>query len=252
MKSMSAAIGGGSQHIQPVISYIQRFGTVPAANVTRQRSLADQTGSVLIRSTISSRHWVRAQQFAGSNDLVRQAMPLGELGVQILVHPGLLAAFNRSSRRRVSPSTDVFDQAGRRYRQPALPSWIAGDAVPPMIEKRRFGCRTNWTTAAQAAASPGNGASWGATRCPLRELLRRLSDKPAMSTARSASRGRNALGSRSRCGIGCPGLTGASIYIFTPGQARFTAYFDEAGQIKSGDSVRVAVSGRSGQERQPR
>ena len=32
----------------------------------------------------------------------------------------------------------------------------------------------------------------------------------------------------------------AGVYVFTPGQSRFTAYFDEAGQIKVGDSVRVA------------
>ncbi|MFT3900984.1 MAG: MlaD family protein [Gordonia sp. (in: high G+C Gram-positive bacteria)] len=36
------------------------------------------------------------------------------------------------------------------------------------------------------------------------------------------------------------GLAAAGIYVFTPGQSRVSAQFDEAGQIKAGDSVRVA------------
>ncbi len=96
MKSMAAAIGGGSQYIQPVISYIQRFGNVLAANVTRQRSLADQTGSVLVSvDNLFAALGFEPNNSPGFNDLVRQAMPLGELGVQLLSYtPGLLAAFN--------------------------------------------------------------------------------------------------------------------------------------------------------------
>ena len=84
------------------------------------------------------------------------------------------------------------------------------------------------------AAAVKRSSSWSP-----REVLQRLSDKPAMS---NAQRERGEV----RWGIGAAvllvvlGLVAAGVYVFTPGQSRFTAYFDEAGQIKVGDSVRVA------------
>ena len=95
------------------------------------------------------------------------------------------------------------------------------------------------TTAAQAAAQAQEMAHPKRNSLSPRELLRRLSDKPAMSTAQR-ERGETRWGLAAVVVLAVLGLVAASIYIFTPGQARFTAYFDEAGQIKSGDSVRVA------------
>jgi len=72
-----------------------------------------------------------------------------------------------------------------------------------------------------------------------RALLRRLSDRPAMS---NAQRERMEMG----WGIGAAvalvvmALIAGGIYVFTPGQSRLVAQFEEAGQIKAGDSVRVA------------
>jgi phospholipid/cholesterol/gamma-HCH transport system substrate-binding protein len=95
------------------------------------------------------------------------------------------------------------------------------------------------TTAAQAAAQSQEMARPKRNSLSPRELLRRLSDKPAMSTAQR-ERGETRWGLAAVVVLAVLGLVAASIYIFTPGQSRFTAYFDEAGQIKSGDSVRVA------------
>lgn len=96
MKALSGAVGGGSQYIQPLLGYLQRFGTVLADNVVRQRLIADQTGSVLIAvDDLLAALGFEPNNSPGFNDLVRQAMPIGELGVQILSYtPGLLAAFN--------------------------------------------------------------------------------------------------------------------------------------------------------------
>ena len=96
MKALSGAVGGGSQYIQPLLGYLQRFGTVLADNVVRQRLIADQTGSVLIAvDDLLAALGFEPNNSPGFNDLVRQAMPIGELGVQILSYtPGLLAAGN--------------------------------------------------------------------------------------------------------------------------------------------------------------
>ncbi|WP_301546750.1 MlaD family protein [Gordonia sp. X0973] len=72
-----------------------------------------------------------------------------------------------------------------------------------------------------------------------REFLRRLSDKPAMTNAQR-ERGEMRWGIGGAVFLVVLGLIAAGIYVFTPGQSRFTAEFDEAGQIKPGDSVRVA------------
>ncbi|MFT4201706.1 MlaD family protein [Gordonia sp. (in: high G+C Gram-positive bacteria)] len=72
-----------------------------------------------------------------------------------------------------------------------------------------------------------------------REILRRLSDKPAMSNAQR-ERGEMRWGIAAAVLLVVMGLVAAGIYAFTPGQSRFTAEFEEAGQIKAGDSVRVA------------
>ncbi|GAB11785.1 Mce family protein [Gordonia araii NBRC 100433] len=72
-----------------------------------------------------------------------------------------------------------------------------------------------------------------------RALLRRLSDRPAMSNAQR-ERMEMRWGIASAVVLLVMGLVAAGIYVFTPGQARLTAQFDEAGQIKAGDSVRVA------------
>ena len=110
--------------------------------------------------------------------------------------------------------------------------------VPPMIENDGS-LQDEPTTAAQAAAQAQEMAHPKRNSLSPRELLRRLSDKPAMSTAQR-ERGETRWGLAAVVVLAVLGLVAASIYIFTPGQARFTAYFDEAGQIKSGDSVRVA------------
>lgn len=95
------------------------------------------------------------------------------------------------------------------------------------------------TTAAQAATQAQEFAHPKRNSLSPRELLRRLSDRPAMTTAQR-EQGETRWGIAAVVVLAVMGLVAAGIYIFTPGQSRFTAYFDEAGQIKAGDSVRVA------------
>ncbi len=86
---------------------------------------------------------------------------------------------------------------------------------------------------AEGMAMPKKRGSWSP-----REVLRRLSDRPAMSNEQR-ERGEMRWGIAAAVMVVVAGLLAAGLYAFTPGQSRFTAYFDEAGQIKVGDSVRV-------------
>ncbi len=93
---MAGAVKGGSQYIQPLITYLQRFGTVLAGNVVSQREIADKTGEVLVVvDDLFAAMGFDQNDSPGFNDLVRQFLPLGKLAVEILsVTPGVLAAFN--------------------------------------------------------------------------------------------------------------------------------------------------------------
>ncbi|NMO00735.1 MCE family protein [Gordonia sp. TBRC 11910] len=72
-----------------------------------------------------------------------------------------------------------------------------------------------------------------------RKIITRLTDPPAQTTAQQ-QRGEVRWGIAAVIVLAVVGLVAVGIYVLTPGKGHITANFDEAGQIRTGDSVRVA------------
>jgi len=96
LKTLSSAVSGGAQYIQPVIVYLSRLGNVVAAKSADLRNYADSTGAVIISiDNLFAAMGFDKNDSPGFNDLVRQFLPIGEAAIGILaVTPGLLAAVN--------------------------------------------------------------------------------------------------------------------------------------------------------------
>jgi len=96
MTALSNAIHGNSRYIEPMITYIQRFGRILVGKSADLRNFADQTYAVVasLDDLIAAAGFEQGDT-PGFNDLVRQVMPIGEAVVGILaLTPGLLAAVN--------------------------------------------------------------------------------------------------------------------------------------------------------------